>query len=258
MPSPFPGMDSYLEQPALWSSFHSRLIVAVANAVEENLPPQYYVEVETRTYQDNGAEGLLIGIPNVSVVSEKPALYEPASSGVSVQIRPQQVTIPMPITVKERYLEVRDISTHQVITAIELLSPKNKRKGEGRSRYLKKRLDILGSASHFVELDLLRAGQPMPILNGQTISPYRILVSRSSQRPLADLYSIELQQPLPDLPIPLKAEQEVVTVPLQAVFSDVYSKARYANRIDYAQPAPPPSLSKDEQQWLSQLKIKAD
>ncbi|MBV8886966.1 MAG: DUF4058 family protein [Chroococcidiopsidaceae cyanobacterium CP_BM_RX_35] len=33
MPSPFPGMDPYLEQPALWSSFHSRLIVAIADAI---------------------------------------------------------------------------------------------------------------------------------------------------------------------------------------------------------------------------------
>lgn len=88
----------------------------------------------------------------------------------------------------------------------------------------------------------------MPVFNSQTTSPYRILVSRSSQRPSADLYSIELQQSLPDLPIPLKAEQEDVTVPLQAVFDDVYSRARYASRIDYTQPVPLPSLSISEQQ----------
>lgn len=70
MPSPFPGMDPYLEQPAFWSSFHSRLMVAIADAIEPQLSPEYYVEVETRTYQsDDGEDGLLIGIPDPVVFS---------------------------------------------------------------------------------------------------------------------------------------------------------------------------------------------
>lgn len=51
MPSPFPGMDPYLEQPTFWSSFHSRLIVAIADAIEPQLSSEYYIEVETRTCQ---------------------------------------------------------------------------------------------------------------------------------------------------------------------------------------------------------------
>lgn len=251
MPSPFPGMDPYLEQPAIWSSFHSRLIVSIANAIEESLSDQYYVEVETRTYQDDGAESLLVGIPDVSIVSEQQPTYEPSSASVSTQVRPQKITLPMPVTVKERYLEVRDISSHEVITAIELLSPKNKKTGKGRSRYQKKRLDILGSATHLIELDLLRAGLPMPVLNGQTSAPYQILISRSSKRPSADLYSIELWHSLPDLPVPLKAEQETVTIALQEVFDDVYSRARYARRINYQQTPPPPQLSTKAQEWIA-------
>jgi Protein of unknown function (DUF4058) len=50
MPSPFPGMDPYLEQPTLWASFHSRLIVATlavsakqrADALAPSLRPKYY------------------------------------------------------------------------------------------------------------------------------------------------------------------------------------------------------------------------
>ena len=30
MPSPFPGLDPYLEQPDYWPECHSRLIVAIA------------------------------------------------------------------------------------------------------------------------------------------------------------------------------------------------------------------------------------
>ena len=253
MPSPFPGMDPYLEQPALWSSFHSRFIVAIANAIEENLSEQYYIEVETRTYQDDSSDGLLIGIPDVSIVSSNPTLERDRSTNIATQIRPQQITLPMPVEVKERYLEIRDVSTGSVITAIELLSPKNKRAGVGRSRYIKKRLDILGSASHLVEIDLLRAGEPMPILGYSERSAYRLLVSRSSERPSADLYSIALASPLPSIPIPLKAEQENISVVLQSVLDNVYRRARYATRIDYSLPPPPPKLSKEEQNWLDAL-----
>jgi len=74
MPSPFPGMDPYLEQPAFWSSFHSRVIVAIASAIKAMLDPQYYVEVETRTYYSDDDNSVLIGIPDASVVSSPPTL----------------------------------------------------------------------------------------------------------------------------------------------------------------------------------------
>ena len=256
MASLFPGMDPYLEQPALWASFHSRLIVAIVNAIEEHLSEQYYVEVETRPYQDDSSDGLLIGIPDISVVSNRKTSSDEGITSTATQARPKQVTLPMPVEVKEHYLEVRDINTGAVITAIELLSPKNKRTGEGRSRYLKKRVDILSSASHLVEIDLLRAGEPMPVLGGRDRSAYRILVSRSSQRPAADLYNIDLLQPLPTVPIPLKAEQEFVNVALQSVLDNVYRQARYATRIDYAQSPPPPALSEEETAWLERSRTK--
>ncbi|PSR14682.1 hypothetical protein C8255_23845 [filamentous cyanobacterium CCP3] len=52
MPSPFPGIDPYLEQATFWSSFHSRLIVALADALAPQQRPRYCVEVETCTYTD--------------------------------------------------------------------------------------------------------------------------------------------------------------------------------------------------------------
>ena len=249
-------MDPYLEQPALWSSFHSRFIVAVANAIEQNLSAQYYVEVETRTYEDSGIEGLLVGIPDAAVVARQtPDQVAPgsvaAAPNVSTQIRPQQVILPVPVVVKERYLEVRDITNHAVITVMELLSPKNKQAGEGRDRYQKKRQAILGSATHLVELDLLRAGKPMPIVDFSSVSAYRILVSSSHQRPAADLYSLDLWQPLPELPIPLRAPQETTVVSLQSAFDEVYRQARYASRIDYSQSPPLPTLSSAEKAWLA-------
>ncbi len=259
MPLPFPGMNPYLEQPAFWSSFHTRLMVAIAEAIEPQLSPQYYVDVESRTYQsDEGDEELLIGIPDAIVFTQPGNIPSPESlsaedTAVATQIRPETVTVPMPIEVKERYLEVREIGTDDVITVIELLSPKNKRSGEGRMAYEKKRRLILGSDTHLVELDLLRGAKPMPILGARSLSPYRMLISRSHQRPKADLYGITLQQPLPNFPIPLKPDESEPIVLFQAVFDQVYERARYGGRIEYDQPVPPPKLSEADQQWVDEL-----
>jgi hypothetical protein len=182
-----------------------------------------------------------------NVSSENPS-DQPAA--VATQTRPQRVTLPIPVPVKERYLEVREVGSDAVITVIEVLSPTNKRTGEGRNIYEAKRQNILSSASHLIEVDLLRVGQPMPILGQTPPTPYRILVSRSEQRPTADLYGIALNQPLPNIPVPLKPEDADVLLDLQVVLERVYDEARYAIRINYAQLPPSPVLSPDEQTWV--------
>jgi Protein of unknown function (DUF4058) len=69
MPLPFPGMDPYLEQPNFWSSFHFRLIGAMASAIAPQILPKYYIEVETRTYADVTDNELLVDIPDAVVFS---------------------------------------------------------------------------------------------------------------------------------------------------------------------------------------------
>jgi hypothetical protein len=251
MPSPLPGMDLFLEQPAFWSSFHSRFVVALADAIEAGLTPEYYVEVETRTYLDEGKGGLLIGIPDAVVVG-RPSASTPATRPVAVQVRPQSVQVPLPEAVTERYLEIRELATGEVITALELLSPKNKRPGPGRLAYEEKRRRILGSLTHLVELDLLRGGEPMALLGQVMPTAYRVLVSASGDRPRADLYGITLQESLPEIPIPLKAGDIPVMVALQAVLNGVYDRGRYQNRIDYSQTPPLPALAQADQAWLDQ------
>ncbi|BDA72085.1 hypothetical protein CAL7716_062510 [Calothrix sp. PCC 7716] len=257
MPSPFPGMDPYLEQAVFWSSFHSRLIVAIADVIEPQLSSQYYVEVETRTYQsDDSDDSLLIGVPDAVIFASKSDITSEQltdNSSVATQSRPELVMLPMPVSVNERYLEVREMVTDDVVTVIELLSPKNKRAGDGRTAYEKKRRAILGSATNLIELDLLRAGKPMEIRGMQSTTAYRILVSRSHQRPAAELYRVSLQQQLPIFPIPLKLNQVEPLVNLQEVFNGVYERARYATRIDYHQPVPSPALSKQDEQWVKAL-----
>ncbi|MDF5720745.1 MAG: DUF4058 family protein [Rhizonema sp. PD37] len=258
MPSTFPGMNPYLEHPALWSSFHTRLLVAIADTLAPQLRPNYYIDVETRIYQDQDEDEVLVGIPDGTVLSanlSNPVNVEvqPVTGSTLTQKRPQSITLPMPVTVKDRYLEVREISTDAVITVIEVLSPKNKQKGKGRTTYEKKRALVLSSFSHLIEIDLLRGNLPMTMMGKVLPTDYRIVVSRSSQRPKADLYGFNLPEPIPSFPLPLKLEDEEVTVDLQTIFDGVCERAGYNQRIDYQQPVPSPALSKADQQWVDEL-----
>ncbi|MBD2328376.1 DUF4058 family protein [Alkalinema sp. FACHB-956] len=258
MLSPFPGMNPYLEQPAFWSSFHTRLMVAIADTVAPQLRPNYYIEVETRTYQDQEEpEEILVGIPDAAVLAARsidqvePLRVEPGAT--LTQKRPRSIFLPQPTTIKERYLEVREVGTDTVITVIEVLSPKNKQKGKGRTAYENKRRRILGSLSNLVEIDLIRAGIPMTMIGEVQPSDYRLIVSRRSQRPQADLYDFDLREPIPSVPLPLRPEDAEPSVELQAIVQGVCDRAGYNERIDYRQPVPPPKLSEADQQWVEAL-----
>ena len=258
MPSPFPGMDPYLEQPTFWSSFHSRLIVAIADTLSPQLRPRYFVEVETRTYNDTPDGELLVGIPDAVVLagvaqrSSQPSAPVSTSSVAGGADQPQTVTLPMPVEIKERYLEVREVGSNAVIAVIEVLSPKNKRKGKGRTVYEAKRQTVLGSASHLIEIDLLRSDPPMPMQGATHLAHYHVLVSRAEQRPQAELYAATVRDPLPEFPVPLKAADEAVLVNLQAIFAGMYERASYDLRIDYSQP-PLPTFSDADQDWIASL-----
>ena len=137
---------------------------------------------------------------------------------------------------------------------LEVLSPTNKRQGEGRNAYEKKRNKILGTASHLVEIDLLRSEQPMAMRQATSTARthYRILVSRSHDRPQADLYGFTFQEPIPQFPVPLKEPSEQVWVDLQGIVQGIYDRSGYTIRIDYHQPVPAPPLLAEEQQWMAE------
>lgn len=253
MRSPFPGMNPYLENPELWSEVHSRLIVAIADNLNDHLSEKYRVAIEKRTYLSGGDESLLVGIPDVVVVGKQPEKSQPAATAVlpPLVVEPITVTVPMTEEVQERYLEIREVATGAVITAIEILSPKNKRAGEGRQAYDRKRNQVFASLTHLVEIDLLRSGQPLPMV-GTARSDYRILVSRSDRRPSAQLYAFNLRHEIPRFSVPLAAGDEEPVLNLQAVLQQVYERGRYHLAIDYQQPPQPP-LFQDDLDWLTVL-----
>ena len=113
--------------------------------------------------------------------------------------------MPVEFPIKERYLEIRVPRTEAVITAIEILSPTNKLDSRGRATFMAKRRKVLASATNLVEIDLLRAGEPMDLaVAPRRRGDYRILVSRARERPRAFLYQFGLREPIPTIPIPLR------------------------------------------------------
>ncbi|MFB2838539.1 DUF4058 family protein [Floridanema evergladense] len=242
MPSPFPGMNPYLENPEILPEVHNRLIVAISDSLVPQLLPKYRVAIEKRVYQMNSDNSLLVGIPNVTVQKITNQLNSPTSN-VAVAappVTPLKVRMPMLMEFREAYLEVREIATQKVITVIELLSPKNKRPGEGREAYLNKRQKILSSSTHLVEIDLLRTGEAMPVFGNDFTANYRILVSRGNCRPEADLYLFNLPNPIPTFPLPLQIGDTEPVVDLKNLLDGVYDRAAYNYIIDYTkQPYPP-------------------
>lgn len=250
MPSPFPGMDPYLENPDLWSAVYNRLIVAIADELVNHLSEIYRVEIEKRTYFSSDDQSLLVGIPDVAVVTGR-TTESTAVATLASPMQPQKVTVPISEEVNERYLEIREVATGTVVTVIEILSPKNKRSGEGRLAYERKRNYVLASPTHLIEIDLLRGGKPFPI-KGESLGSYRILVSRGDQRPVADLYAFGLRQSIPTFPIPLLSGDEEPILELQRLLNYVYARGRYHLAIDYTKPPQPP-LSEDDMKWVDSL-----
>jgi hypothetical protein len=252
MPSPFPGMNPYLEHPDRWSTVHNRLIVALADLLTSQLLPKYQVDIEKRVYEVVGTNSLLVGRPDVTVQRSRsgdPALA--TNVAVSVPAQPVQVALPMLEEVREAFLEIKEAATQLVVTTIEILSPTNKR-GDGRQKYEQKRQQVLGSQTHLIEIDLLREGELLAMTGVPTASDYRILVSRAQQRPLADLYPFDLSDAIPPFPVPLQAEDPEPVVELQALLNEVYQRSGYDYFIDYrTDPSPP--LSGASRVWVDTL-----
>lgn len=259
MPSPFPGMNPYLEKPEYWSQVHKWLIVLIAQSLNPQLRPKYRVAIEERVYNATGDDSMLVGIPDDVVVQSSQSNHQDPSALVTVaapSVKPMKIALPMTeMVVKEWYLEVRKVETGKVITVIEILSPKNKRSLEGRSTYETKRQKILDSLTHLVEIDLLRQGKPMAMNTQAFQSHYRIVVSRSQERPQADLYAFNLPQAIPSFPLPLQPDDREPIVNLQQLLHNLYDQGSYDLAIDYSQDPPPP-LSTAEASWVKQVLIK--
>jgi hypothetical protein len=259
MPTPFPGMDPYLEHPGLWPDVHNGLIAELRNALAPQLRPRYYVALEERTCLAEPAGLAFVSRPDVTVVGAPiPAVSRTApgaalSMGVAT-LEPVIVELPIPEPVRETYLEVRLAQTHAVIAVLELLSPADKRAGEGRQQYERKRSQVLTTCTHWVEIDLLRGGDPMVVdTRGQNaVSHYRILISRSEHRPRAVLLPFNVRHLIPSFRLPLQPGDDEPLVDLNHLLHLLYDRAGYDLRINYQGPTDPP-LEEQDAIWADGL-----
>lgn len=254
MPSPFPGMDPYLEDRQLWPDVHASLIVALRDSLAPQIAPAYYVRIEQRTYIAPVEPRPFLARPDAAVIAASPPL--PSSGGVAVMApvaaTGTTVTLPQYERAREGYLEIHDSGSRQVVTAIEVLSPTNKVSGDGRTEYEKKRREVLITATSLVEIDLLRGGRPME-MEPLPASDYRVLVSQAWERPWAALFSFGIRDPIPPVTVPLRQGEAAPLLPLGALLVEVYDRARYDLSIDYRGAPPEPPLPPEDRAWLADL-----
>ena len=270
MPSPFPGMDPYLEAPDIWPDLHEALAGEMRAELNLLLPQPYYARLEVRPevgiVDDAGTARRIV--PDVAVIKPSDAPTAPAT----VTVSERRVTLSASVEVivaaealRHQVVEIRDASRgHKLITLIEIVSPSNKRVGVDRRAYLRKQREVLESDASLVEIDLLRAGERLlpnaeleAYLIGLDPQPaYLVLVNRAWCRLGVEmayqLFAVSLREVLPCIAIPLGEGEDEVKLDLQWVFNQAYDRGPYRRgAVDY-EGDPEPPLDPDDLQWVYQ------
>lgn len=260
MQSPFPGMDPYLEGSE-WMSVHTELSVEIARLIAPQLPRRYVARTTKRWVTDTSEpnEALAISasfLPDAMVARSTHGETGGSASGTALAVAPPALRMPtvMPEFVPLVTVEIRETREMRLVTAIELISPTNKR-GDGLKEYRAKREHLLRTSAHLMEIDLHRTGTRVPMLNPLPRAPYFVFLSRREFRPLTDIWPIRLDEPLPTVPVPLLPGDSDVAVDLQRAFANVYDTYGYHVTIDYTKPPEVP-LSGDDARWAAE-RVKA-
>ncbi len=261
MPSPFPGMDPYLESPEFFPDFHDSLITYLRESLQATLPEPYFVKIRTQVWIETANR---IIEPGVDILrGERPpgkAVSEKVAGAVAVARPPIEVVVAGE-EVSESFLEIHTAQgDHPLITAIEVLSPTNKTPGiHGRTQYLQKQVELLNSRVNLVEIDLLRGGQHTTAVTYNLALAqagpfdYHVCVRQMDELRRYFVYPIRLPDRLPELSIPLLPGDPDVKVDLQAVFQRCYDTGPYRRAAPYRGPVPEPPLTAEQTAWVGSL-----
>jgi hypothetical protein len=246
-------MNPYLEQDDVWHDFHERFLPHLAEVIGSQLAPHYIVKIDEHVYihEPPAERRTLLGRGDVFVASRQPAPAAGTAAATALAGAPAQVVLPSVDVEGVSYLEIRDRRERRLVTVIELLSPANKYSGPDREQYLGKRGGLLASSVHLVEIDLLRGGPRTPFAGPLPECEYYAMVSRMEKRPTADFWPIRLRDPLPVIPIPLRAPDPDARLDLQAALHHVYDTARYGNYV--YEGTPQPALGAADEAWARSL-----
>jgi hypothetical protein len=254
-------MDPYIEACGLWADFHGALVTEIQRALNEVLPRGYVARTGKRSYlvlaeAEEKTERHFE--PDASVTAPR---AQPPAAARGKGSRPAAVTAGSePLSLQafvetdfvERFIDVYELQPERrLVTSIEVLSPSNKRRrSPGWKKYLRKRQALLLGKANLVEIDLLRGGSRMPMLDPLPSSPYYLLVSREESAPRRRVWPAYFDHPLPVVPVPLTKSQPGLTLTLQPLIEGIYERSRYGEDIDYARPLEPP-LAAEDASWLA-------
>lgn len=255
MPSPFPGMDPYLESPTQWSDLHTRLINVLSEVIADRLPNNYFARLGEDVWLIQPEIRVKQGREPDVLVTHDPSRSGGNASTVVGGVRREPMTLANveyldPHT--EAFIQIVRLPEQQVVTVLELLSPTNKT-GDGRGFYLEKRQQLLRQQVHIVELDLLRAGRRLTLDRPLPPADYYALVSRANRRPDCQVYFWTVRDQLPLIPIPLLAPDADVELDLGEAFRIAYSRGHYDRLVRYDQPPPSPSFAGDDAEWVARI-----
>lgn len=221
MPNPFPGMDPYIERPAIWADFRASFVVYIQSALQPRLKPSYVAMIDARTFEEE--------LPRCSWRDE----------------------------VRETYVKiVNPMEIDRTIAAVVPLSPSNKVAGPGRESYLEMQEALTADETTVIEIDLLRDGDPTVIRDpGQLkcLPPFSYLVStcRPSHR-RRDVYPVMLRQRLPTINVRPRDGDPDIPLDLQTVVNRVWNDSGYPARLRY-ESKPPGKMSAEDVAWCEQL-----
>lgn len=261
MNSPFPGMDPYIETCGLWEDFHSHLMEKIGERLADAAPDRYLVRTGERSYValvESAGERSHPILPDVSISAAGQKRKRAAKGSATALAEPDGDGEPIAIRAfiqeehRETFVEIIDANRdHRLVTTIEVLSPSNKRPGtEGWELYQRKRQSLLLGNVNLVEIDLLRGGQRMPMLDPWPDSPYTLLVARTGSS-VCRVWRAQFRRPLRSIPVPLAKPDPDIPLALQPMIDEIYRRFRYERTIDYKKPLTPP-LDAGDSVWLKQ------
>lgn len=249
MPSPFPGMDPFIESQR-FDEFHSVYLVTLAELLVPLVRPKYAVDVERYVFLSAEDEERLYK-PDVSISKTTDERRRAGGTGTVATLEPRMLSIPSPDEEGQTFLTVRTSGDRKVVTMIELLSPVNKDATGGQRAYLSKRANYLRTLANLVEIDLLRGGTRLPSKPSLTEEDYSAYVIRHGDSVHVAGYSWNIQDHLPTIPVPLGERDPDVGLDLQKAFDVTYERRGYDYILDYTAPIIPP-LSANVQRWAAE------
>lgn len=257
MTSPFPGMDPYLEGH-LFPDVHNSLAYLFSVQLTPRLAAAYVVHLNNYTVEDTSPEeDVGIIYPDVELFQKADRVKESAAS-YGVPITPETMVLPAikPIEVRIPVVEIRDRKSNKLITAIEILSPVNKRK-PGLLPYREKRLRLHYAGVHLIEIDLIRRGE-RPLQHPYLPQSHYMVALLRAGVGKTQIWAIDVKEPLPVIPVPLKQPDEDTFLDLGAALKDLYEQRSFEKSINYAETPPPPAFSEADLEWMKTLRNQGD